>query len=136
MAYTRRGSADGNTPLPGADPGVLCVRLTNSAAETNIPIKVPWDGCRLAYAYTVVHTAIDTVGAMSIDLEIDAAGGTTIGSVDTSGATVGTETEITWSDESAGRHLDSSNKIIAEVDGSTTGTGAVDLWLYFEPDTI
>lgn len=134
MAYTRRSSADGTTPLPGADPGVVSMRLTNSASEINIPVKVPWDGCRLAYAYTVVTTVIDTVGAMSIDLELDTAGGSEIGNVDTSGATIGTETELTFTDESYARHLDSGNKIVVEIDGSTTGTGACDLFLYFEPD--
>lgn len=134
MAYTRRGSKEAATPVP-ADPGVISLKLVNSASETNLPIYVPWDGCRLAYCYAVVTTIIDTVGSMEIDLELDTAGGTELMTISVAGATVGTEIEGTFTDEASGRHLSSSNKIIAEIDGSTTGTGECDLYLYFEPDT-
>lgn len=136
MAYSRRSSQDGSMPVPGADPGVVSVYIPNSASETNIPVKVPWDGCRLAYACSSVVTAVDTVGAMEIDLELDTAGGTEIMTLSVAaGSAAGTEDEATFSSESTGRHLDKSNKIIVEVDGSTTGSGAANLFLYFEPDT-
>ena len=137
MAYTRRGSKEPSTPAPGADPGLLPIsKLANSASAVDLTYAVPWDGCRLAYAYCVTTTAVDTSGSMAIKLELDTAGGTQLGTCSpAAGSAVGTITELTWVDESSARHLDSANYINFEVDGSTTGTGAVDMFLYFEPDT-
>ena len=137
MAYTRRGSKKASTPIP-SDPAVLGpIRLTNAATAFETTIAVPWDGCRLAYAYCVTITGVDTEsGGMGIKLELDAASGTEIGTcTPAASSAVNTLTELTWVDENAARHLDSGNYINIEVDGSTTGTGVVDLFLYFEPDT-
>lgn len=136
MAYTRAGSSVGTMPVPGVDPGVISIHIENSASATDRAIKVPWNGCRLVYAYTVNHTAIDGDGDMVMTLELDEAGGTTLGTITpvASGA-VGTVTEVVWSAKESARSLTSANSINVEVDGSTTGTGAVQLFLYFEPDT-
>ncbi len=124
-------------PLP-AHPAVLSIPLTNSAAEINIPVSIPWRSCQLSYAYAVVTTIIDTVGAMNIDLELNAAGGTTMMNISATGATIGTVHEATVSSQSACEGLDSQDSdrdaINIEVDGSTTGTGAVMLYMYFEHD--
>jgi len=122
-------------PLP-SHPGVISVYLSNSAAEYNVPVYVPWRNCQLSYAYAVVQTIIDTVGAMEIDLELNAAGGTEMMTISATGATIGTLHEATVSNQAACEQLDSQNSardaVNIEVDGSTTGTGAVTLYMYFE----
>ena len=140
MTYTRRGSKEPATPVP-SDPGILPVHLISVAggAEINVPVDVPWDGCRLAHAYIVCVEAADTLAAVEIDLELDTAGGTEIMTLTQAAATadtVGTKTDGTFTDESAGRHLDSSNTIMCELAGGSSATaGAWNLYLYFEPDT-
>ncbi len=132
---TRRSSAQGTSPLPGADPGVVSINVTNSTSATDIPVNVPWNGCRLAAVYGVVTTLVDTAAAMELKFELDAASGTEIMVMTVAAASaVGTEDTATFSTESGGRNLDSSNQINIEVDGSSDGTGAVELFLYFEPD--
>lgn len=137
MAYTRRTSAEGSLKMPGADPGVISIHIENSASETNIPVKVPWEGCRLAYVYSLVHTAIDGDGDMVIDIELEAGTDADIMSMTVaSSSTVGTVDEATFDTESYGRHLTDGTILNIEVDGSTTGTGAINMFLYFEPDTV
>jgi hypothetical protein len=137
MAYTRQGSKKASTPIP-SDPAVIGpIRLSNAATAFDTTIAVPWDGCRLAYAYCVTITAVDTeTTGMGIKLELDTAGGTQLATCSpASESAVNTLTEVTWVDQASGRHLRSSNYINIEVDGSTTGSGVADLFLYFEPDT-
>jgi hypothetical protein len=75
---------------------------------------------------------------MNIDLELNAAGGTAMMNISATGATIGTIHEATVTSRSACRHLDSQDSardaVNVEVDGSTTGTGAVMLYMYFEHD--
>ena len=129
MAYSRR--MDVTRPGPG-DPGVLWVYMQNSAAETNCTVKVPWDDVELVYAYTYVATAIDATGDCEIDLELNAAGGTELGTITiaASGA-VGTIDEATMS--AARAPLGNGNSINVEMDGSASAAGAVMVYLYFEP---
>jgi hypothetical protein len=137
MAYTRVGSKKASTPIP-SDPAVLTIsKLANSASAADYTVAVPWDGCRLAYVYTITTTATDTeAGGMAVKLELDTAGGTELGTVSVvTSSAVNTLTEIVWAAQDSARHLSSSNYINIEVDGSTTASGEVDLFLYFEPDT-
>jgi hypothetical protein len=106
MTFTPQMGA--GIPLP-AHPGVLSVPLSNSASEINIPVYVPWRNCQLSYAYAVVTTVVDTAGAMNIDLELNAAGGTAMMNISATGATIGTIHEATVTSRSACRHLDSQD---------------------------
>jgi len=123
-------------PVP-IEPAVLMVHLVNSAAETNVPIYIPWNKCRLMYGYAIVTSAIDGSGAMEIDLELDAADGTAMATVSvTASDAVGTVTELTISDEAACSNLSradtSRDAINFEIDGSSGAAGEVDVILYFE----
>ena len=131
MAYTY--NKDKRCPLQ-CEPGVLSIRIPNSAAEVNIPVYVPWKDVELMYAYTVCTTSIDATGHMEIDLEVNASGGTEIGTAQVAASSSpGDIDEFTIT---AGTRLDYADAgidaINVEVDGSSTGTGAVQLYLYFE----
>ena len=130
----------GNTmPIP-VEPAVLSVYVANSAAETNMPVYIPWKNCRLVYAYTVVvGAAIDATGAMEIDLELNAAGGTEMMSIQVAASSaVGTIDEASVSNASACKNLSrddaSRDAINVEVDGSASAAGAVMLYMYFESE--
>ena len=129
MAYERRKPSAYPGPVT---PRIPSIYIPNSAAETNIPVAVPWDNCQLTYAQTVVLSAIDNTGPMEIDLEIDAAGGTEIGSITVAqNESVGAEDEVKITAADA-EGLSSNSKINIEVDGSAAAAGAVMLYLYFE----
>jgi len=124
-------------PIP-VEPGVVSVVVNNSASETNIPVYVPWRNCKLSYAYTVCTTAVDTAGAMEIDLELNAASGTEMMTISVAAnSSVGDIDEATVSSAAACKNLSYDNAsrdaVNVEVDGSSTGTGQVMLYLYFEP---
>lgn len=136
MTYTRKMSL--TTPLPN-DPGVLSVYVPNSASATDIPVYVPWNRCQLTYAYTVVNSAIDTAGAMEIDLELNAASGTEMMSITVAAnSSVGTIDEATVSSASACKGLNYSDTsydaVNIETDGSASASGGVMLYMYFESD--
>lgn len=140
MAYNDTGSTvitKDVCPVMGC-PGVLPVLLNNSAAETNVLVDIPWKNCRLAHAMAVVTTAIDGAGSMVVDIELNAAGGGDIMSLSaTASAAVGTQYNATFDDATKGDSLDrddsARDKINIEIDGSTTGTGQLMLYMYFEP---
>jgi hypothetical protein len=129
MAYTRAL----NAATQFGDPLVLAVTGNILSAETNVPVKVPWDNVDLTYAYTVV-TVITTTGDCTVDLEIDAAGGTQIGTatIAYSGCAVGDVDELTLSAPASRKNLLSSNIINVEIDGGANA-GQFVLYLYFEP---
>lgn len=125
-------------PLP-VDPSVISVYVPNSASEINILVPVPWERCQLIHAETNVVTVIDGDGAMEIDLELNAAGGTEMMSIQVAASSaVGTIDTATVSSATACKGLDRTNSstdyINIEVDGSATGTGAVMLYLFFQSD--
>ena len=120
-------------------PGILGpIPLTNNATEFQTLIDIPWKECKLVSARFDVTTTVDTVGAMNIDLELNAASGTAMMNVSvTAGSAVAAQLYGTVTSAAACNKLDRDNtardKINIEVDGSTTGTGAGMLWLMFEP---
>jgi hypothetical protein len=118
-----------------ADPAVVCVPLVNSAAETNVGVKVPWNNCKFVYAYTAVTLVIDNTADLEIDLEIGATEVATI-TITKNNAT-GTIDEATLTNTTAAdnlrKNLNVNSIINVEIDGSSTGTGAFMLYLYFEP---
>jgi hypothetical protein len=129
---------DKKCPLP-VDPAVISVYVPNSVAETNILVPVPWERCQLIHAETNVVTAIDATGAMEIDLELNAAGGTEMMTISVAGSSaVGTIDTATVSSASACKGLSRSDAsydyINVEVDGSAAAAGAVMLYLFFQSD--
>lgn len=138
MTYT--ASKLGSMPIP-VEPSVLGpFRVANAATATDMTVYVPWKNCRLVYAVAYVTTAIDTVGAMEIDLELNAASGDEMMSLSvTAGSAFASIIEGTVSTAAACKNLDRDDAtryaVNIEVDGSTTGSGAVDLLMYFESET-
>ena len=125
-------------PVP-AEPGVLSCYVANSSAETNTLVYVPWENCKLSYAYIVCVSACSaTTAATEIDLELNAAGGTEMMSITVAaGATaVGTIDEATVSSQDACENLSASvaarDAINIEMDGPTDASGAWMLYMYFE----
>ncbi|MHA2084995.1 MAG: hypothetical protein ACXABD_14650 [Candidatus Thorarchaeota archaeon] len=119
-------------PGPG-HPGLIWCYCNNSAAETNIALKVPWSNVELVYAYTYVTAAIDATGACEVDLELNAAGGTELASAQIAkSAAVGTIDEFTFV-STARTPLSNKNSINVEIDGSAAAAGGFMLYLYFEP---
>lgn len=136
MTYT--ASRYNTMPIP-SEPAVLSVHVNNSASATDIPVYVPWKNCRLVHAVAYVATAIDTSGAMEIDLELNAASGTEMMSISVAASSaVGTAAEATVSSADACKHLDrddaNRDAVNIEVDGGTGASGAVNLQLYFESE--
>jgi hypothetical protein len=119
-------------------PGILPVVLNNCVTETNVLVDIPWKNCRLVHATGVVTTAIDGDGSMVIDIELNAAGGGDIMSLEaTASAAIGTQYNGTFDDATKGDRLDRDNtsrdKVNIEIDGSSTGTGQMMLYMFFEP---
>jgi hypothetical protein len=115
---------------------VLEITVNNSAAETNIPIWIPWDEVDLDHITAVVTTIIDTTGAMEVDFELDAAGGTELMTISAAAAAaVGTEYDATVTTKAAcnnlGRNQSARDRIVIEVDGSATGTGQLHIRMFF-----
>lgn len=137
MAYARtRRSA---CPIP-ADPGVVSAYIVITTGETNVPIYVPWDNVKLVYAYTTFSSNIGGAvldgGACGVDLELDSAGGTALGTITiASGAAVGEIDELDLTSVAAAHGLNSTNAIMVEIDGhASTTLGAFNIYLYFEAD--
>jgi len=130
MAYTRMGDrTDWRNPI------VVSVHVNNSASETNVPVYIPYNDVRCVYIYSLVVTAIDGDGDMEVDFEYTDAGGTTefaTMTVAASGA-VGTATDATISRPDIAAKMNEKGYITVEVDGSSTGTGALNIFFYFEP---
>ena len=130
MAYTRQSDR-----THWNDPIVVSVYVNNSAAETNIPVYIPHNAVRCVYIYSLVATAIDGTGAMEVDFEYVDSGGTTefaTLSVDASAA-IGDVDEATISNAAVAAEMNEDGYIQVEIDGSATGTGALNIWFYFEP---
>ena len=141
MAYSRQKTAA--CPVLG-DPGVVSAYLPITTDPSDVPIKVPWNYCKLVYAYTV-YTETEASGTMvqpaAIDLELlDSDGNKT--DVMTiallSNVAVGTVTEATFVDESSCGNLGNTDSINCEITGNAGETtfGGVTIYLYFEPDTF
>jgi len=139
MAYTKVRRK--TMPIP-VEPAVLAVHLISPAGTTvDIPVYIPWESCKLTYAYTVTTVAEGNDAAVGIDLELDAASGTAIGTVTVAqNASVGDLDEIVFAatPSAAGENLSAlisgRDQINLEVTGdNTTATWQGMLYLYFEP---
>jgi len=139
MTYTK--SCRHEMRVPG-EPAVIPVHLVadTGGAEVNMPINIPWEQCRLAYAYTVTTVAEGNKGAVTVDLELNASGGTAIMAIAIAqNAAVGDLDEGTFSagGEAAGQNLNADvaarDAINVEVDSANTTTWQGMLYMYFEP---
>lgn len=122
------------------DVKVLHAYVTNTSAETNVLMPIPWENQRLVKAVACVTEVIDNVADWEIDLELNAAGGTEMMSISiTKNSAVGTIFESTVTTQSACERLGgregARDAINIESDGSNTPTGTVNLYMIFEPDT-
>lgn len=125
-------------PVP-TEPGVLSIRVPNSADEINFAVYVPWTNCRLAHAETVCTEAIDATGHMEIDLLLDSSSGSEMMTITVdASSSVGDVDYATVTDASLCNKLDrgdtARDAVNVEVDGSSGATGSVMLYLYFERD--
>ena len=130
MAYTRAM----NAATQFGDPLIVPVCVTNTIAETNIPVKIPWNNVDLTYAYSVATVAVDATGDMVVVLNNGSSGGTVIGNL-TIACTdaVGDIDEVTLAAPASRKNLLNSDSINIKVDGSAAAAGQVMLYLYFEP---
>jgi len=130
MVYTRMGDRTSwNNPI------VVSVYVNNSIAETNVPVYIPHNDVRCVYIYSLVTTAIDATAAMEVDFEyVDSGGTTEFATMQVAGSsTVGTVDEATITDALTAAKMNQDGYIQIEIDGSSTGTGAINIWFYFEP---
>jgi hypothetical protein len=137
MAYTRQKEAA--CPVL-SDPGVVSAYIPISTGETNVPVRVPWNNCKLVYAYT---TFVSNEAAAGLDggdctlkLELDAADGTELmGITIANAAAVGDVDEGTVSSDAACSGLTNQSTVNVSVDGhASTTLGGFNIYLYFEPD--
>jgi hypothetical protein len=129
MAYTRAL----NAATQFGDPLVLSVTANIMTAETNLPIKIPWDGVDLTYAYAVT-TTITTTGDCTIVLNKTSSAGTVIGTatITESGSAVGDIDEIALVAAASRTNLLNSDIINIKLDGAADA-GQIVVFLYFEP---
>jgi hypothetical protein len=124
-------------PIP-VEPAVLPVALVQVNGTVDVLVYVPWENCQLTYAYTVTTVAEGNDGTLGIDLELNAASGTAIGSIAVAqNASVGDIDEID-AISSAGENLSAldpaRDAINIEITGTvSSGTWEGMLYLYFEP---
>ena len=124
-------------PIP-VEPAVLAVHLVApSNATGDVLVYIPWDSCRLVYAYTVTTVAEANVAAVEIDLELNAASGTEIMSITVAqAAAIGDIDEATVitaaAQENLGRKDTSRDAINIEIAGGTSTLWQGMLYMYFE----
>jgi len=141
MGYTKEKNDTMAIPV---EPAVLGpVRVTNAVtgAAAKLLIPVPWKDCKFVYAVACPITAVDTVGAMEMKIELNASGGTSLGTITVAAGTAagaaGVEASLGTASARASLSYDNllRDYINIEAVGSTTGAGVVDLYLYFENQT-
>jgi hypothetical protein len=116
------------------DPLVVCVHVNNSITSTDVRVPVPWNDVRCTYIYSAVATAVDATGDMVIDFEFNAAGGTRFATMTiAASAAIGDIDEATFVDPKTAALFTEKSYVNIEIDGSATGTGSANIFMYFEP---
>lgn len=126
--------------LAGAQLSTQCIVATRAAAETNISVPVPAKNCRLIHVEAITTTVVVT-GNFVIDLELDTAGGSAIGTITALAASsaIGDIATLTWANmtQANAKNLSYDNasrdRINLELNG-TADAAAVQLFLFFEAD--
>ena len=136
-----------NSMYVPVEPAVIGpIRVTRDTADTNFPVHIPWKNCRLTYAYAATTTIVATAD-MTIDLLLDSASGTNIGTITiaTSGSGIAVIDElgtaaIPFTTPAAAQNLDRDSTdrdfIYVQCKLHASGAGAADVWLYFEQQGI
>ena len=130
---------DKTSPLD-SDVKVLHAYVRNIVtAEVNMLVPIPWENQRLVKAVACVAEAIAAT-ALEIDLELNIAGGTEMMSITIAkSSAVGQVLEGTVSNQSACERLGGKegvrDAINIEKNDSAGSSGAVNLYMIFEPDT-
>jgi hypothetical protein len=125
------------------EPSILPIHLRAVGGSTlDLAVYVPWENCCLAYAYVVTTVAEGNKGTVEIDLELDAASGTEIMSIQVAkNAAVGDIAEASFTlgatGEKAGRNLNAEIAARDAVNIECASTAATTwrgmLYMYFEP---
>ena len=123
-------------PIP-VEPAVLSIHLDGGAGVVDVPVYIPWKHCQLVHAYTVTTVGEGDNAVAAIDLELNAAGGTAMGTIDIArNAAVGDIDEMVIETQSACENLSSDNAardaINLEVTDNASSTWQGMLFLYFE----
>lgn len=138
MAYTATKHDQYRIPC---EPAVIGpIRVTRTTGDLNIPVRIPWKNCRLAYAYAVTTTVVATEN-FTIDFELAEAAGTAMGTVValTASSAIGDIAEATLVPAACGNlnRDDSARRVInLEVNTHTSAAAAADIYLYFESDSF
>lgn len=132
MAYSRK--VPDSMPIP-VEPGIMSAYVTADTTELLIPI--PWQHVRLAYAEACFDVA-EATNTGTIDIELDAASGTTLMSIaitasQASGSTVAATTSDASACKDIGNHSTASDYVNLEVAGSAADY-TCNVYLYFEPE--
>jgi len=135
MTYT--STSPNSMPIP-ADPAVLCVNVVTGTATVDVPVYVPWENCRLAYAYGILTgAALTTAQSCDVDLELNAAGGTEQMSMNfAAGSAIGTVAEASVSDAAACKNLDrdDADRDAVNIEAVSGAANEVMVFMYFEPE--
>lgn len=127
--------------LAGAQISVLNVMVKRGTAERNISIPVPAKNCRLILVEAVTTTVVGTADFV-IDVELDTAGGSAIGTltIPTSGSAVGQVTQLTWANmtQANAKNLSYDNasrdRINFEINLHASDACEAELHVFFEAD--
>jgi len=128
-------------PLAGANLAVMSILCTRPASTADLPVPVPAKNCRLIHVEAITTTVVATADYV-IDLELNAASGSAIGTITiaTSGSAIGTIDTLVWANmtQANAQNLsyDDANRdyINLELNGNAAA-GACMLYLFFEYDT-
>ena len=104
----------------------------------DMAVQVPWKNCRLVHAYGNTVTAVASADLV-IDLELNAASGTTIGTITlpTSSSAIGDTADMVIASAGAGQNLDrdvTTRDAINIETVTASGAAAADIFLYFEQE--
>jgi hypothetical protein len=105
-----------------------------SSTPVDIELKVPWDNVKLVYGYSIITVVNSSHATFNVDIELTTAGGTAMATMAPAKSdAVGTVTELTISDPAACGDLNDDSILNLEVTGTSSSTGQMMLYLYFEP---
>jgi hypothetical protein len=137
MVYT--AYTQNTLPVP-AEPGVLSIHVVSpSSTNDDRAVSIPWKNCTLTYAYTVTTIAEDGTNAVYLDLELNAASGSAMGTITVAqSAPVGDIDEIGTLTRANCIALDRDDAARDAINIEATSAGANTwegtLFLYFERD--
>ena len=129
--------------LAGANIITMAMPVVRAAAARDYPVPVPTARqCRLIRAEAITTTAVASADFL-IDLELNAAGGSAIGTITiaTSGSAVGTIDTLEWKDMTQANanglsSADSARDYINLETSANAAAGAAWVFLFFERDPL